>query len=261
MALDYEDLAEEYQDLLNDASTCSYSFFEENLRRFLDFIHQQEPFAGIALELEATVPREQFEEWYKAAQRTMGGMVGSGRLDWPSARLQKLGMQLALFNHFVSNRDEFMEFYIHFLGGSTHFDDMVAEIGQQLVAPFGRDFGRLVRRRHHEASGDSEVRYAPATDRIVRIDHNSEAYKQADKALEDLEEAVRSSNSPELSPDDRDRSVAEISAGRRLLKATTVKLYAAVLLIVSAITFLSKLEGLAEAAGQALKFVKTLLDL
>jgi cell division protein ZapA (FtsZ GTPase activity inhibitor) len=76
--------------------------------------------------------------------------------------------------------------------------------------------GILAYERIEELEG--ERRLAPAADRVVPLDHNSPDYFAATAALEQLIEVVRESNSyHESDPDDQNRRLGELEAGRRLL--------------------------------------------
>jgi hypothetical protein len=57
---------------------------------------------------------------------------------------------------------------------------------------------------------------APASDRIVPLNHNQPEYLKAEEAVGKLEDAVRASN--ELSPEEKEARGAEISGVRRLLQ-------------------------------------------
>ena len=79
---------------------------------------------------------------------------------------------------------------------------------------------------------------APASDRVVRIDHNSALYREAHGALMEVEEALRGDNEfpdPEL----RNQILAEISAGRQLFEAPVVKVAIVLTVLGGALTTLS----------------------
>lgn len=75
---------------------------------------------------------------------------------------------------------------------------------------------------------------APASDRIVTLDHNSAGYQEARDSLDNTIAAVKGNN--ELAaddPEDRERQVAELESGRRLLEATRVRVEAVQTVLVS----------------------------
>jgi hypothetical protein len=76
-------------------------------------------------------------------------------------------------------------------------------------------------RRRFEAELN-EPKEVPASDRIVTLNHNSPDYQHLMSALGTLEEALRGTNDyPDA--EERERVVAEVSAGRRLLQSVKVR--------------------------------------
>jgi len=75
----------------------------------------------------------------------------------------------------------------------------------------------------------------PAAGRTVSINHNSAAYGEADKALGDLEDALKGSNEKELQ-----QAQAEISAVRRLLQSTQVRIWSLATLAGPPLAYLAK---------------------
>jgi hypothetical protein len=66
----------------------------------------------------------------------------------------------------------------------------------------------------------------PASDRIVSIGHNSPEQTQALEKIDELVEAVRQANDLPLAPEEKEELVAELSAGRKLLEATKIRVTA-----------------------------------
>jgi hypothetical protein len=64
----------------------------------------------------------------------------------------------------------------------------------------------------------------PASDRTVSLGHNSPEKKQALEKIDELVEAVKEANDLPGSPEDKEPVLAELSAGRKLLEASTVRL-------------------------------------
>jgi hypothetical protein len=63
---------------------------------------------------------------------------------------------------------------------------------------------------------------APASDRIVSLNHNNPEYVVLSGAISEAEDALESTNIGE--PEDRDLAKAELGAAKRLLLATRVRL-------------------------------------
>ena len=94
----------------------------------------------------------------------------------------------------------------------------------------------LVNRGLSEFIGDGEA--IPASDRIVTIDHNQRT--QFDSQIEEIATSIEKSNSirDELG-DDADRIVAELTAGRALLKVDTARISALIAVLLKPLRYLS----------------------
>jgi hypothetical protein len=86
----------------------------------------------------------------------------------------------------------------------------------------------------------------PASDRVVSLGHNSPEQQEALQRLDELASAVQEANDFPGEPEEKERVVAELSAGRRLLEAARVR--------VSAVreTLAPTLKWIAEKAGGAM---------
>ncbi|MER8568033.1 hypothetical protein NKH85_18900 [Mesorhizobium sp. M0924] len=106
---------------------------------------------------------------------------------------------------------------------------------------------------------------APASDRIVGLDHNSAAYLTAVAAVDQLIVVVRESNVyREADPEDQERRIAELEAGRRLLGSKWLSLATVKAALVGTVTYLAAKFAdapIGEAAAAAWSALKALLGL
>lgn len=243
MTMTWEEFETEYLDLASDVSRANYTTYEQKLRDFIAHIDECEWASARAA---ALAPGFDFSPWYVAAGNASGGMVGSGILDWAKNRKVRVGQQLALFRHFAQNEDAYMNFSTDFMYAGSRLDDMVTEINAQLFEPFARD---LLKDLYKHSPLETKSANVPASDRIVSVDHNAMAYQEVESNLGCLERTVQSSNALGAEgPEERDRIVAEISAARRLLKGTHIRLEALWALVVPALKWIGN--KIAESAAQ-----------
>jgi hypothetical protein len=74
---------------------------------------------------------------------------------------------------------------------------------------------------------DTATEAVPASDRVVRLDHNSAAYLDADQKLSEVVQAIGSNNEyAATDPEDFEQRIAELESGQRLLKAVRVRVNA-----------------------------------
>jgi cell division protein ZapA (FtsZ GTPase activity inhibitor) len=98
--------------------------------------------------------------------------------------------------------------------------------------------GILAHERIDELENGTE--FVPASDRVVRLDHNVPAYAEAMVALDALILVVRESNSyREMDEADQERRVAELEAGRTLLGSRWVSLKMVKATLWSALAYLA----------------------
>lgn len=79
----------------------------------------------------------------------------------------------------------------------------------------------------------------PAADRVVPVNHNTPEYAAAMAAIDQVVDAIRKSNHyRETDPDDQERRLAEIEAGKRLLIGKFVSLTAIKATLLAALSYL-----------------------
>ena len=103
----------------------------------------------------------------------------------------------------------------------------------------------------------------PASNRAVSLNHNSAQYKETMEALDKVEESVRGSNEYN---DDEDKKLrlAEMGAGKELLKSTSVRPAAVRAVLAGTLIYLAEKFAnapIGEAALLAWNLVKSLIGL
>jgi len=123
--------------------------------------------------------------------------------------------------------------------------------------------GILAREQIEELEDD--VRAATPVSTQIELDHNSSVYRSAVAAVDQLIIVVEASNLYRQSePEDQERRLAELKAGRTLLTSKWLSLDTVKVVLVSTLTYLlSKFADapIGEAASLAWKAVKTLLGI
>lgn len=104
----------------------------------------------------------------------------------------------------------------------------------------------------------------PASDRVVSLNHNAPGYREAVTKLEEIITAVEQANDYPETSEHKEKLIAELSAGRRLLQASTAKVSAVVAVLRPALAwcaekFASGIVG--KSAEVAWNLLKTVLGL
>jgi hypothetical protein len=152
-----------------------------------------------------------------------------------------------------------------------HAHRFEVDTGEVLKAVSGLDNVRAmlmagVLAHEHIEELESEIHAtAPASDRIVGLDHNSAAYQATVRAVDRLIVIVGTSNVyREREPDDHERRLAELEAGRRLLGSRWLSLHTLKAALLGTITYLAGKFAdapIGEAATAAWSAIKILLGL
>lgn len=128
----------DFQDFTEDVLRARHRTFPDAIHRFASTMSQGTPLGDVADQL----PPVDFEEWYSAQRKTVGSMVGSGRLSWPEDRSERLAMQVELIRKIASGQIGLADFSTNFLWVRNDFDANTAEFAGQIFRPFVRDFLR-----------------------------------------------------------------------------------------------------------------------
>jgi hypothetical protein len=208
----------QYDELAADIARSKHQFFKGNVKRWLHFLDSTAPFARpILQELES---QADFKIWFEPYRVVAMGGGGGKDIEWPDARAKRLGTQLLLFRQFANGGIDPATFALTLLRSGSNANNCIAEIVNQIFLPMSQELRRYLQ-ESTEPSGETISR-APASDRIVSFDHNSQVYVQTTEELDQLLEALEQVNDyPDI--EDKEQKLAELSAGRRLLRATRVR--------------------------------------
>ncbi len=131
----------DYDDIASDLSSSNYKTFNNNLQQYLHVINTNKIISQI---ISSKLPDIDFQTWYSKAKATVRGMVGSGHLDWPLEKPQKLAHQLELLKTIAEGNDNIINYCTNFMYVDNNFDSMTYEFIRQIIDPFTRDIKRLI---------------------------------------------------------------------------------------------------------------------
>lgn len=128
---------------VSDFREASLQSCEGVLQRFVYHL-DEEPMAGF---LNAVLPAPDFHAWLAEANDTIGSMVGSGTLEWPPARPERVAMQIALCRAIVNKTVRFLDFVHNFMYSGRDLSGHVDGFATKLLNPLVRDIARLTESR------------------------------------------------------------------------------------------------------------------
>lgn len=140
----------DFQDFADDVSRSRFRTFDDAMRRLVSTLVPGTPLGDVV----ALLPLVPFDEWYSEQVKSVRGMVGSGVLNWPEDRLERLALQVGMMRSIASGDLTIVDFSHKFLYvSSNRFDDYVSEFVQQYFRPFARDLLRFAHDSPEFASG------------------------------------------------------------------------------------------------------------
>jgi len=131
----------DYKDYSEDVLNSSYDHFENDLKKFMQLLEPSEPLGQLADQL---LPAVDFDNWYATRLQTVGGSVGSGRIDWPPDRRERVALQRELLKRMADARIAWLDYCNHFAYAGSAFDANVQKLKAQLFRPFHRDFAHVL---------------------------------------------------------------------------------------------------------------------
>lgn len=245
-----QDDLSEYDALTVDVAIATYDLFQPTIQRWFDLVDETPLFYRVAAQLERGID---FQKWWR--ETTEGDEYGQTQLTWPKGSDGRLGMQLLMYRAFATGKPDVLGFYMSFLrsSGFDRYDDMLAEVRRQVFDPMARD----LRRRFERAAQAEAAGEVPASDRVVKLDHNRPELSEANDALDKVAEAVRAANDYE-DDDDREQRLAEVSASKSLLSSVRVRADAVIALVFKVLRYLASKfadKAIGAAAGAALAII------
>jgi hypothetical protein len=234
-----------YDELTDEVARARYQFLPGHLQNWFATVDATPDVSRIVEHLQSGLD---FPTWLQQCE--------PGRtLVWPEQREKRLGMQLLLFRAASQGKVKIEILGFHFLHLGRDVNANASAFIEQIFVPMARDLRRYLEQQI------GSVAIAPASDRVVRLDHNSAAYRDAMQALETLERVLKEANDfPDL--EEKEQQVAEVSAARRLLQSARVRIAAVASLAGPTLTYLAKQfvnTGIGRAAGAAIDKLIALL--
>lgn len=216
----FENFFDDYDEFAGQVTNASYRLIANALQRWLGLLDEN-PLA--AKQLEPLENSMDFDKWYADCEATQGGMIGSAKLTFPLEKDKRLGAQLFLMRKAAADEDGAVDIGHTFLSTDSNFEANVREFQAQIFEPLRQELRTYLQRHMQDkAQPEQPSTMAPASDRVVPLDHNSNAYKDAIASLNAVRDSVAASNEYDDEADKGQR-LAELDAAKTLLSAPRVR--------------------------------------
>lgn len=241
-----EDFMALYDELAGDVQAAEANYVREHLKNWFDHLDEPPWARAIVRRLQGDFDINAYLN--DPDHKTKG--IGA-QLVWPTDRMARLAARLALFREIAEGRLDVINFAINYTYEKGGVTQSVRRLLDQVFTPTTKELRRILVQEGNAADSQS----APASDRVVRLDHNSARYKEITEALEVFEKAIRESNEAYDDPELREQHLAEVSAARRLLEPVRVRIGAVVALVGGAASYIAMKfidTGIGKVAGALL---------
>lgn len=130
-------------DALADFRSAVSQNAESVLRRYI-YVLDSEPLSGF---LKSALPINSFTDWWKNVYDTSTSMVGSGELDWPPDRAERISLQIQLCRVLAADEIQFDTFVLEFCRPSSNSLSAHEGFAAVVLSPLTRDIKRLTEHR------------------------------------------------------------------------------------------------------------------
>lgn len=125
----------EVQNALLDLQNSDYNTYQRPLQRLAAALRSND----LEQYTDRLIKGVDFDAFVSAAN-SGGGMAGSASLNWPTDRLQELGLTIALIERGSVDPDWFMNFAFRFYYGGQSIIASIRKLISSVLIPFNRDF-------------------------------------------------------------------------------------------------------------------------
>lgn len=212
-----DDFLTDYDQIAYEVQTARREFIEMRLARFFAFLNDEDD--NIRSHIEYLRKRFPLDEINRSVLIEREGM-GDDIIKMPSGQLDQLSVYLNIFGAMSTQAIRAETFAIQYFRGSERSLEVInRNMTDGFFAPFASELKRYIKKNYDEDPPISDqAAEVPASDRSVKINHNSTEYVQAEAEIAELIELLRSTNDYG-EPDDRAQRLAELEAGKTILNA------------------------------------------
>jgi hypothetical protein len=235
-----DDFLAEYDQIAYDVQTARRAFFETRLARLFAFLTDEDDNVRSHVEaLRRRYPMDRIQSEVLFKREGMGDDI----IKLPPDHLDQLSVHLNLFGAMAEGQLSSEKFSVqYFQSSERNLEIILRNMADGFFEPFVKELRRYIRKNYDEDPPDVDVTTAPASDRVVAINHNSVDYKEANADIARLIELLRAANDYD-DPDDKAQRIAELEASQTLLKAPKVRTSALKTLLLDCLAYLGKKLG------------------
>ncbi len=128
-----------FTDFAGDLSSADMNTFDDRLSLLMDYCKNDEVFQVIDGQLK-NVDSVNFDSWYSKRKATLGGMVGSGQLIFPTNLDERLSVMYQLLSKVNAGEIDFRYFsHAFFVTDDNRIDSLIYAFNEAILEPLVRE--------------------------------------------------------------------------------------------------------------------------
>jgi len=211
-----------FEDFAGDLARSDMNTFDDRLRLLVNYC-QSDPVLSIIHNQLMSMSGVDFEYWHKEVLSTVGGMVGSGELSFPTDLEKRMALMYQLLNKIAEKEIDLTGFAHNFFAtGNNGIDSLIYAFNDAVVEPLTRELSYRIEELEEDLPDDNREIYSLAN---IQIIHNAENVVQQSATGNNIQQnaTIKSKNELEKLFDDlRDELKATIEQKQKLEEALNV---------------------------------------
>jgi len=184
-----------FEDFAGDLARSDMNTFNDRLRLLMDYCKSDTVLSLIHAQL-MSMPGVDFDSWHKEVLSTVGGMVGSGDLTFPTGLEQRMALMYQLLNKVDNNEIDLINFAHNFFAtGDSGIDSIIYAFNEAVVEPLARELSYRIADLEEEMPEDNREGYPLANIQIV---HNAQNVIQQSASGSNIQQHANIENNTEL---------------------------------------------------------------
>jgi len=184
-----------FEDFAIDLARSDMNTFNDRLRLLVDYF-KSDPVLSIIHSQLLSMPGVDFDSWHQGVLSTVGGMVGSGELSFPTDIEKRMALMYQLLNKINSGEIDLIDFAHNFFAtGDNRIDSIIYAFNEAVVEPLTRELSYRIEELEEEMPENNREVY-PLTN--IQIIHNAENVVQQSASGNNIQQNARIESNSEL---------------------------------------------------------------
>ena len=178
-----------------DLTRSDMNTFNDRLKLLMDYCKTDPVLSVIHTQL-INMPSVDFDAWHNEILSTVGGMVGSGDLTFPTNLEERMALMYQLLDKVDRNKIDLINFAHNFFAtGDRHIDSIIYAFNEAVVDPLARELAYRIEDLEEEMPENNKEIYPLAN---IQIIHNAANVVQQSASGNNIQQSASIENGHEL---------------------------------------------------------------